>query len=628
MVQKLLTFTLLLVVLAVLMGCSTDQNPVSTEASSTNFNAVAQAVPADAVIDSAFFYLYSNTADTQSVVINKVTQSWDQSDVTYNSFAGGFDAVPLTSILVDDTGWYAVDISSQAQAWFDSTEENYGFFLQPSETDTGLVTQFTSLEDSANKPYLTVYYTTFEGPSTETLGASGDASISSASPDMNYGTDLRLTVASEIDIDTVYQVYQSLVQFSFPVEIRYASISDMVWMDENGNGIQDEGEMGMSGVTVNLYDCDTLMLASTITDDSGYYKFEMLMAGDYSLEFVAPENYLYSPMDVGGDDDVDSDVDSTGMTTCITTMPGVDYTNIDAGLYPAPASLGDFVWMDENMNGMQDEGEMGIADIEVHLYTCDGTWLASTTTDSSGMYMFDNLSSGEYYLEFVNPFGYIFTMKDAGDDDELDSDVDQYTKRTDCFTLEQGMEYTGWDAGLYMFDGCTYGKGYWKNHAGFGPQADVVTMLLPIWLGTDDGTKSMAVTDAQIAVDILQQHEYGHPSNGITKLYAHLLTAKLNIMNFANPEDIHETISEIDAFLADYDWNDWDMLSKDDQKMVLKWKDMLEKYNEGDIGPGSCDDDDDHYDDGDDRDGDHDDYDDDDDDYDDDDDHDDGDDDK
>jgi hypothetical protein len=290
---------------------------------------------------------------------------------------------------------------------------------------------------------------------------------------------------------------------------------------------------------------------------------------------------------------MDSDADPvTGRTRCFAALPGGKHMNHDAGFYPVRVSVGDFVWNDENMNGLQDEGEMGLADIAVKLYACDGMWVASTVTDESGMYLFDEVEPGEYYLEFVNPFGWIFTYQDEGDDDAMDSDVDRYQKRTACFTLAPGDEVTTWDAGLFAFDGCTYSKGYWKNHGGFGPQADELSKLLPIWLGTDDGGKSLAVTDAQIAVDLLGQRVYGHPKNGITKLYAQLLAAKLNIVNFANPEDVYEVIDAADGFLTDHDWMDWGMLGKANQQMVLHWKDMLDQYNNGMIGPGHCDDDD------------------------------------
>lgn len=253
------------------------------------------------------------------------------------------------------------------------------------------------------------------------------------------------------------------------------------------------------------------------------------------------------------------------------------------------AAVGDYVWLDDNMDGIQDTTEAGIADVVVNLYSCDDSLIADAVTDADGYYMFDSLDAGDYYLEFELPDGYLFTLMDQGGDDELDSDVDPETGTTDCFTLTEDQSNMSLDAGMFPDLGCTYGKGFWKNHTGLGPQPDLVTDLLPIWLGDEDDSSSMEVTTAEMAYDILQQHEYGDPSNGITRLYAHLLAAKLNIANGADDEDIAATITDADDFLGDYSWEHWGDLGPDQRQMVNGWKDMLESYNEGEIGPGSCD---------------------------------------
>jgi len=523
-------------------GCGSHENPV-TPPNGTSQAALSPAisVPADAVIDSARFYVHVSQTDIQTVMVHEIGQAWDELEVTYNSFGAAHTLTPFANVPVENTGWYSVDVGTQVQGWFDSTLVNYGFFLQPVETDTAS-TLVDSREADGNHPILEVCYTTWEGSHCDTLEAVADAYIFSGSPDMNAGDAVSLVVGRETGPDSVYQ---ALIQFEFPVEVRYALIGDMVWFDVNADGVQDAGEPGIAGVTVNLYDCEDNPVATTKTGVTGFYSFELVPAGDYYLEFIAPGNHLFSPMDVGSDDTMDSDVDpETGRTHCFAALPGGIHMIYDAGLYPAAASVGDFVWNDENMNGLQDDGEAGLADIEIRLYTCEGMWVGTTLTDESGLYFFDQVEPGEYYLTFANPFGWTFTYQDEGDDDTVDSDVDRYQKRTDCFLLEPGDEVTSWDAGLFAFDGCTYSKGYWKNHAGFGPQADELSKLLPIWLGDDGGGKSMAVTDAQLAVDLLGQRVYGHPRNGITKLYAQLLAAKLNIVNFANPEDIHEVIGE------------------------------------------------------------------------------------
>ncbi len=256
------------------------------------------------------------------------------------------------------------------------------------------------------------------------------------------------------------------------------------------------------------------------------------------------------------------------------------------------AAIGDFVWFDENIDGIQDAGEWGVPDVQVNLYDCLNNLLATTFTDANGYYLFADLIPGDYNVEFIPPEGYTFTLQDQGGDDAVDSDADPVTGMAACTNLEPGETDLTWDAGLYMIpqDGCTLTIGFWKNHAGFGPQPDLVTALLPVWLGDAGGTKSIQVTTAAIAVDILSQDVYGVPSNGITKLYAQLLGAKLNIANGANGSAVGNTIIRADEFLAVNDWNDWDTLSKADKGKVSRWHIKLDDYNNGDIGPGHCDD--------------------------------------
>jgi len=135
-------------------------------------------------------------------------------------------------------------------------------------------------------------------------------------------------------------------------------------------------------------------------------------------------------------------------------------------------------------------------------------------------------------------------------------------------------------------DACTRTIGYWKNHAGFGPQADVVTPLLPVWLGTSGGAKSVHVMTAALAVALLDRS--GDASNGINKLYAQLLAAKLNIKNGADGSAVLQTITQADAFLAMHAAAAWSSLSSTQRQQVLAWMSTLDDYNNGRIGPSHC----------------------------------------
>ncbi len=141
-------------------------------------------------------------------------------------------------------------------------------------------------------------------------------------------------------------------------------------------------------------------------------------------------------------------------------------------------------------------------------------------------------------------------------------------------------------------DGCTRTKGYWYNWGGFGPQPDMVTALLPQWLGTPGGSKSILVDNGQIAHDLLGQKVYCHRRNGITKLYAQLLAAKLNITNNASGEPVATVIAAADGFLADHECSDWRRLRWCKKFRVLRWARKLDRYNNGRLGVPHCDDDD------------------------------------
>ena len=139
--------------------------------------------------------------------------------------------------------------------------------------------------------------------------------------------------------------------------------------------------------------------------------------------------------------------------------------------------------------------------------------------------------------------------------------------------------------------GCTLTIGYWKTHAGFGPQADMVTPLLPIRLGTSGGAKSINVTTAALAVQLLSFNGSNNvfaASNGINKLYAQLLGAKLSGADGASLTSVASTIAAADAFLATHNSTDWAGLTSAQKTTVNGWASTLDSYNNGLIGPGHC----------------------------------------
>jgi hypothetical protein len=188
------------------------------------------------------------------------------------------------------------------------------------------------------------------------------------------------------------------------------AIGDYVWFDANGNGLQDAGELGINGVTINLYDStQTNLLATTTTayggpnNVNGYYQFTGLSAGNYVVVVdtsTLPAGYLPTTPFVGSNSAIDSNGNSAAVN--LPTDSSVDET-IDFGyLSPCNGTIGDFVWHDFNLNGIQETGEPGISGVMLGLYDSTHTLIQSATTNGSGNYLFSGLCAGTYEVDVVN----------------------------------------------------------------------------------------------------------------------------------------------------------------------------------------------------------------------------------
>lgn len=110
------------------------------------------------------------------------------------------------------------------------------------------------------------------------------------------------------------------------------SVGDRVWYDTDGNGVQDDGEPGVPGITVVLYDRNGNELQRQRTDRDGRYLFEDLPPTNYVIGFEGlPANRSFTKPGVGGNSEVDSDPDPESGLTHEITLEDDDMT-IDAGL--------------------------------------------------------------------------------------------------------------------------------------------------------------------------------------------------------------------------------------------------------------------------------------------------------
>lgn len=273
------------------------------------------------------------------------------------------------------------------------------------------------------------------------------------------------------------------------VILKAVSVGDYVWVDENRDGIQDEGEPGIPGVTLCLVGPDGEPVTDVfgdpvgpvVTDENGYYSFENLpaLSGDETytvcIDREASEEALkpYAPTKEHQGDDRGQD----SSTWEASTEPGDLHNDgdrdptLDFGFVTKSYAIGDYVWIDSNGDGVQGEDEDPLEGVTVELYDSEGELIASTTTDEHGRYLFDNLPAGSYKVKFTlteeQAAIYEFTTLNTGNDESSnDSDADPATGWTqeivlgdsnDALTLEydrelgatEGIDPT-WDAGVIL----------------------------------------------------------------------------------------------------------------------------------------------------------------------------------
>lgn len=111
-----------------------------------------------------------------------------------------------------------------------------------------------------------------------------------------------------------------------------ARVGDLVWLDVNGNGLQDSGELGIPNVTLKLMR-GGVCVAETTTDQYGFYYFGDVYPASYTIAAQAPASVRPTTLrtDIIG---VNSIVQDSGETLVFTVTSGKRFYNADLGFVP------------------------------------------------------------------------------------------------------------------------------------------------------------------------------------------------------------------------------------------------------------------------------------------------------
>lgn len=205
-----------------------------------------------------------------------------------------------------------------------------------------------------------------------------------------------------------------------------SSVGDFIWEDINGDGVQDPGENGIAGVTVDLYwdldsdgqiDSNDPVISTQTTDANGNYDFTELIFGEYIVKVSDTDGVL-----------ADATLTSSSDTLAVVVPTGVqDLNDIDFGyrfaVPEASPAAGDIIINEVLYNGggasAADNNEFielynasgaavdlsgwQLADGNLVLNDTDGTG-SITGNSSSPAYIFPastTLAAGEYAVIWI-----------------------------------------------------------------------------------------------------------------------------------------------------------------------------------------------------------------------------------
>lgn len=190
-------------------------------------------------------------------------------------------------------------------------------------------------------------------------------------------------------------------------------IGNRVWADSDGDGVQDPGEAGLAGITVQLYAPDgSTLLATAVTDAQGEYYFSTdstrpstssriyniaaltYHTANYVIRIASGQAALtgYQPTVKDHNSGANSDLrDADGalagsnfQAMVSTGVLGANNHTVDFG-FVAAGTLTGHLFVDSNGNGSQQAGEPDLPNITV-LVTDQLGIVHAVLTDSSGNY--------------------------------------------------------------------------------------------------------------------------------------------------------------------------------------------------------------------------------------------------
>jgi len=167
-------------------------------------------------------------------------------------------------------------------------------------------------------------------------------------------------------------------------------------------------------VKIDLVNASGSVVATTFTVADGSYHFDLLPAGVYSIVETQPADLPDGPSRVGLIDGIAigsaSGGSQIGQVSIRGGQQGTHYDFCEL----LPASIAGNVYEDFNGDGIRDHDEVRLEGVLIEILDDQRQVIATTQTDPSGEYHFDNLLPGVFTIREQQPEGYLQGGQKAG----------------------------------------------------------------------------------------------------------------------------------------------------------------------------------------------------------------------
>lgn len=228
------------------------------------------------------------------------------------------------------------------------------------------------------------------------------------------------------------------------------TIAVSAFLDENMNGIRGKYELSLEGINVELFSSDGNLIASGTTAEDEIL-FQNVPVGEYYIRFTSGSDYFFTKLGNGNIDNQNSITDRTFDTYAESLSFSVgegETIHATSALYFASSMEGK-VWLDENNNGIMDDGEASFSDISIvaHSRSSKGDYEAKINQD--GSWSLAQIPYGEYELRVQLPDGYLFAPYSL-EGRELRSIVTEYTKNyaSRVYKIGKGQKHQNMNVGV------------------------------------------------------------------------------------------------------------------------------------------------------------------------------------